>query len=591
MFTRYSLLGMIRPFDLTPIALKSLLAVARGDAPADLLLAGGRLVNVLSGEIYPAEVAILGDRIAGVSSIPGEYEARRTIDLGSEYIAPGFIDAHVHVESSMLLPAEFANAVLPHGTTSVVSDPHEIANVHGLEGIRFMLAASEGLALRVFVTLSSCVPATDMETAGAHLNAADLATLIGEPRVLGIAEMMNYPSVIGGSDDMVEKALLGHRARLRVDGHAPLVNGKALQAYIAAGITSDHESVSASEALEKLRAGMQVLIREGSTARNLDALLPLVNHRTARFCSFATDDRQPDDLQKQGHIDHIIRRAIASGLDPLLALQMATVNTARHYDLNDLGAIAPGCLADIVTFADMRDLRVSRAFASGRLVAEEGRMVGPQSNSTKPPPNRVLASGLTETAFEIPAKGTQARVIQVIPEQIITRSIIEAVDIEDGQVMASPERDILKIAVVERHTGTGNVGVGLVRGFGMTRGALASSIAHDSHNVVVVGTTSREMLLAARTVADMGGGICAVMGSDVLGRFPLPVAGLMSDRPLEDARNAMSQLLNAARSLGCALPNPYMAMAFLALPVIPELKITDKGLVDVVAFQLCPLFV
>ncbi|MDQ3928321.1 MAG: amidohydrolase family protein, partial [Chloroflexota bacterium] len=330
-----------------PESLKALLAVARGDAPADLVLTGGQLVNVFTGEVYPAEVAIVGERIAGVSPTPGTYAGKQTLDLAGEYIAPGFMDAHVHIESSMLLPAEYANAVLPHGTTAVVTDPHEIANVYGLDGIRFMLQASEGLPLHVFVMLSSCVPATDMETSGARLGVEDLATLKNEPRVLGIAEMMNYPGVAHGSDDMVSKALLGHGERKRVDGHAPLVGGTLLQAYAAAGVASDHESVSAQEALQKIRAGMQVLIREGSTARNLNALLPLVNTANSRFCSWATDDKQPDDLETQGHIDHNIRQAVKQGLDPVVAIQMATINTARHYGLNDMGAVAPGYLADL----------------------------------------------------------------------------------------------------------------------------------------------------------------------------------------------------------------------------------------------------
>jgi adenine deaminase len=582
---------MIKSFDFDSEQMKSLLRVARGEEPADSLLKGGRLVNVLTGEIYPAEVAIVGDRIAGVSRVPGEYQGREVIDLGGQFIAPGFIDAHVHIESSLLLPAEFANGVLPRGTTSVVSDPHEIANVHGLEGIRFMLAASEGLALRVFVMLSSCVPATDMETSGARLSAEDLASLVDEPRVLGIAEMMNYPGVIGGSDDMVAKARLGHGSRMPVDGHAPLVGGRALQAYVAAGVVSDHESVSAPEARDKLRAGMQVHIREGSTARNLDALLPIVNERTARFCSLCTDDKQPDDLEKDGHIDHSVRKSVASGLDPVLALQMATINTARHYGLRDLGAIAPGCLADVVTFADLHDLRVTRTFAGGRLVAENGSILERQSNGTPPPHGKVLTPGLGDGSFTIQATGKRARIIQVVPEQIVTRTAIEEVEARDGCVVASPRRDILKIAVVERHKGTGNVGVGLVRGFNLGAGALASSVAHDSHNIVVVGASDAEMLLAARTVAQMGGGICAVRGSEVLAQLALPVAGLMSDGSLEQARVAMERLLSAARGLGCALSNPYMAMAFLALPVIPELKLTDKGLVDVKAFALCPLFV
>jgi adenine deaminase len=491
-----------------------------------------------------------------------------------------------------MLPAEYANAVMPHGTTAVVSDPHEIANVHGLEGIRFMLAASEGLPLHVFVMLSSCVPATHMETSGARLGVGDLVSLLGEPRVLGVAEMMNYPGVVAGAEDMVDKAVMGHRAGIRLDGHAPLVGGTNLQAYASAGISSDHESVAAAEALDKLRSGVQVLIREGSTARNLDAILPMVNPRTARFCSWATDDKQPDDLERQGHIDHNIRRAIVQGLDPMLALQMASINTAQHYGLDDMGAVAPGYVADMVTFRDLNDIRITRTFASGRLVAQGGQMLEKQTNRVKPPRNNMLGGDfLNEGSFRIIAKANRARVIQVLPDQIVTRACVAEVKAKDGLVVADPARDILKIAVIERHSNTRNVGLGLVSGVGLKSGALASSIAHDSHNLVVVGASDAEMLLAARTVFEIGGGIAAVRGNAVLGRLPLTVAGLMSDQPLPIVRDALKGLLNAARDLGCPLSNPYMQMAFLALPVIPELKLTDKGLVDVVKFELCDLFV
>jgi adenine deaminase len=582
----------VKSFVQNRAGMQALLAVARGDAEADLVLSGGRLVNVFSGEIFPAEVAIFGGRIAGVSRDAGTYRGREVIELDGEHIAPGFIDAHVHIESSLMLPAEFANAVIPHGTTAVVSDPHEIANVHGLEGIRFMLAAGEGLPLRVFVMLSSCVPATDMETSGARLGADDLALLLNEPRVLGVAEMMNYPGVVAGTTDMVDKAVMSHQAKIRLDGHAPLVGGTTLQAYAAAGIASDHESVSAAEALEKLRSGMQVLVREGSTAHNLDALLPMLNERTARFCSWATDDKQPDDLDRQGHIDHIIRRAVAQGLDPVLALQMASINTARHYGLNDMGAIAPGYLADMVTFRDLDDIRVTRTFAGGRLVAQNGKMLDPLSNRAQPPKNNMEGGAfLSESSFGIEAKSSRARVIQVLPNQIVTRACLVDIKSENGRLIADPGRDILKIAVIERHSGTGNIGLGLVSGMGLRDGALASSIAHDSHNLVVVGASDAEMLLAARTVFAMGGGVAAVRGTGVLGSLPLTVAGLMSDRHFIEVRDGLRTLLAAARDLGCTLGNPYMQMAFLALPVIPELKLTDLGLVDVVKFELCELFV
>jgi adenine deaminase len=572
--------------------MQALLAVARGEADADLVLSGGRLVNVFSGEIYPAEIAIFGGRVAGVSRDAGTYRGRDTIDLDGEYVAPGFIDAHVHIESSLMLPAEYANAVMPHGTTSVVSDPHEIANVHGLAGIKFMLAASEGLPLNVFVMLSSCVPATDMETSGSRLDVHDLAGLLDEPRVLGVAEMMNYPGVVAGAEDMVDKAIMGHQAGIRLDGHAPLVGGTTLQAYASAGIASDHESVAAAEALEKLRSGIQVLIREGSTARNLDAILPMLNERTARFCSWATDDKQPDDLEAQGHIDHNIRRAVARGLDPVLALQMASINTARHYGLNDMGAVAPGYIADLATFGDLDDVRITRTFASGRLVAQNGRMLERQVNRVTPPKNNMMGGDfLSARSFHIEARGSRARVIQVLPDQIVTRACVAEAKIVDGEVVADPQRDILKMAVIERHSGTGNVGLGLVNGVGLGQGALASSIAHDSHNMVVVGASDEEMLLAARTVFEMGGGIAAVRGTEVLSKLPLTVAGLMSDQPLPVVRDALKGLLRAARDLGCPLANPYMQMAFLALPVIPELKLTDLGLVDVVKFERCDLFV
>jgi adenine deaminase len=583
----------VRSFVSDSEELSALLAVSRGDAPADLVLRNARLVNVFTGEIYPADVAIFGGRIAAVEAGgASSFRGRQEIDLGGEYLAPGFIDAHVHIESSLMLPAEYANAVLPRGTTTVVTDPHEIANVHGLEGIRFMIDASEGLALRVYVMLSSCVPATNMETSGARLGPDDLASLIAHPRVLGIAEMMNYPGVAGGDEDMLRTATLGHAVGARVDGHAPLVGGRTLQAYVAAGVTSDHESVSAPEALEKLRNGVQLLIREGSTARNLDALLPVVNEQTTRFCSWATDDKQPDDLQRDGHIDHIIRRAVAAGLDPVTAIQMASINTARHYGLNDTGAVAPGYRADMVTFDDLDELRVTRTFAGGHLVAENGRMLRHEVNKVTPPRNNMLGDHfLNERSFRIEAQGTpQVRVIGVLPDQIVTRSLEETMHAADGEINADTARDILKIAVVERHSGTGHIGLGLVNGVGLREGAIASSIAHDSHNVVVVGATDTDMLAAARALFEMDGGVVAVRGGQVLASLRLPVAGLMSDRPVAEVREGMRGLLEAAASLGCRLSNPFMQMAFLALPVIPELKLTDLGLVDVGKFDFVSLF-
>ena len=409
--------------------------------------------------------------------------------------------------------------------------------------------------------------------------------------MLGIAEMMNYPGVVNGTEDMVAKALLGHVNNMRVDGHAPLVRGLTLQAYAAAGVSSDHESIAAPEALDKLRAGVQVLIREGSTAKNLDAIIPMLNGSTARFCSWATDDKQPDDLASQGHIDHNIRKAVAQGLDPILALQMATINTARHYGLNDLGAIAPGYHADMITFSDLRNIHPTRTIAGGKLIAEGGGMLQPMVNSAPPPRNKMTAGFVSAGSFSIPATGTRARVIVVEPEQIITHQVIVAPKISAGLVDSDPQRDILKIAVIERHAGTQRIGLGLVQGLELQAGALASTIAHDSHNVVVVGASDADMALAVRTLNAMQGGIAAVREGEVLAQLPLPVAGLMSEQPLAVMRDGMRDLLAAARSLGCPLSNPYMQMAFLALPVIPELKLTDLGLVDVTRFARCDLFV
>jgi adenine deaminase len=529
--------------------------------------------------------------VAGVSRQSGGYSGRESLDLGGEFVAPGLIDGHVHIESSLCVPPEFANAVLPHGTTTVVSDPHEIANVHGIDGLRYMLDASEGLPLRVFVMLSSCVPATDMETSGARLAASDLAPLLDEPRVIGIAELMNYPGVIGAAPDMLEKALLAHGARVRADGHAPLVRGTGLQAYASAGVTSDHESVGAEEALEKLRSGLHILIREGSTAKNLDALVPIVNEHTAHRCSFATDDKQPDDLAHEGHIDHAVRKAVAHGVDPVLALSMATINTARHYGLNDLGAVAPGYHADFFTFSDLSQIRPARVFAGGKLVAEGGRLLSRTRGNVPHPPNSMRVQKLSAESFAVRAKGGQIRAIGVVPEQIVTEHLQVQANVANGLAIADASTDLLKIAVVERHSGSGNVGLGFVRGVGLREGALASTVAHDSHNIVLVGASDDDLATAAAAVIEMGGGLCAVRGGEVLARLPLPVAGLMSTEPWEVVREGMEALLVAASALGSPLLNPYMALAFLALPVIPALKITDKGLVDVTQFKLVPLFV
>lgn len=568
--------------------LPHLLAVARGDEPADLLLADARLVNVLSGEIYRTGIAIAGGRVAGFGA---GYQGRRTIDLGERYVCPGFLDAHVHIESSMVPPAEFARAVVPRGVTTVVTDPHEIANVLGLAGIRFMLEDARGAPLDVLVNAPSCVPATDLETSGARLDAADLVELLGEPGVLGLAEVMNFPGVIAGSEEVLAK-LRAFRGR-PVDGHCPGLSGKALAAYAAAGIGSDHECVTAEEAREKLRAGLAVFIREASNARNLAALLPLVSPANERRFCFCTDDRQPADLLEEGSIDHLVREAIAAGVDPVTAIRLATLNPAEHYGLADRGAVAPGRRADLVVFSDLGAPRAEMVFRQGELVARDGALTTerPRRDFSGQPRTVRLPPRLDLAIPAPPGATPRVRAIGIVPDQLLTGHLVVEASLRDGFAVADPQRDLLKMAVVERHRGSGAIGLGFVRGLGLRRGALAGTVAHDHHNLVLIGADDDSMRTAARAVAEVGGGQAVALGEEVLALLPLPIAGLMSDRPIEEVRAGAEALLAAARGLGAHLRDPFMAMSFLALEVIPSLKLTDQGLVDVDRFERVPLFV
>ena len=542
-------------------------------------------MDVILGEIRQGDLAVAGGYIVGF----GARKAEEIIDLKGKYLVPGLIDAHVHIESSQLSPAEFARAVLPHGTTCVIADPHEIANVLGLRGIRYMLRATESLPLRVFFMAPSCVPSSPLENAGATLSAEEIKEVLSWDRVLGLGEVMNFPGVLSRDPEVWAKLEAAHGKP--IDGHAPGLSGYELWAYRLAGPRTEHECTLLREAREKLRAGMHILIREGTTARNLSALIPLLSAHTAPFVHFCTDDRHPETLHTEGHMDDVLRKAIAGGTDPLVAIAAATIHAARAYGLVDLGALAPGFRADFLVVSDLEQFEVERVYVGGELVAEGGRCLAECPDIPAGDVRGTVDVDTGALSFRIPAEGKKARVIGVVPGQVVTEGLILEPKEVGGEVVADPERDILKLAVVERHRGTGNVGLGLVRGFGLKRGALGSTVAHDSHNIVVVGTNDGDMRLAVARLVELGGGQVVIADGKVLAELPLPLGGLMSDLPLEEVVRRSGGLKKASRSLGCVLPDPFMQLSFLALPVIPKLKLTDLGLVDVERFELTSLFV
>lgn len=566
--------------------LRNLITAARGDIPPDLVVKGGKVVNVFSREVMEADVAIYEGVIVGV----GEYHGPRVLDARGLFLAPGFIDGHFHIESSMLSPRELACALVPCGTTGIVADPHEIANVLGARGIRYILDRSEGLPLDIYLMLPSCVPATSLETAGAALTCEDLKTFEGSDRVLGLAEMMNYPGVIAGDREVLEK-IEAFAGRV-LDGHAPLLTGKLLNAYITAGLHSDHECTHLEEAREKLRLGMHIMIREGTQAKNLRDLIPLVNPDTVSQCSLVSDDLHPHDLLHKGHLNYLIDLAVGEGLDPLLAIHMVTLSPAKYFGLKQRGAIAPGYRADIVLLPSLHPITVETVLKNGVTVYENGTLTAvlPEESHVADDVTSMHVQRYGPHSFIIPAEGTFIRVIRIIPGQILTRCAEVKAPRGNGEVVVDTGQDLLKIAVVERHRGTGNIGLGMVQGFGLKKGALASSVAHDSHNIICIGCNDLDIFTAVKWVEERKGGMVVVHDGQIKASLSLPVAGLLSDMPFGRVAECWENINREARLLGCTVEEPFMALSFLALPVIPELRITDRGLVDVQRFTHVPLF-
>jgi adenine deaminase len=551
------------------------IAVARGDRPAELVLRGGRVFSVFTREWLELDLAIHAGQIVGL----GRYDGERVIDVHGAPLVPGFIDGHVHLESSKLLPDELARAIVPRGTTAVVADPHEIANVLGVAGVRWLLDATEALPLEVFVMAPSCVPASPFESPREPLTATQIGELLGHPRVLGVAEMMNYPGVIAGEPgELAKLAQTDH-----VDGHAPRVSGAALNAYVGAGIHSDHEATTYEEALEKRRLGMWVMLREASIARNLADLLPLVERYGPERCLFCTDDREPKFIVEEGHLDQMLRKAVAAGVAAEDALVMATHNAATYHRLRRLGALAPGYQADVVVLEDLVDFRVRQVLKRG---------VEPLYQRVAVPEWVVRTMNLapvSPASFRVPAASEPIRVIGVVPMQLLTTTERREPPVRDGETVADPGRDLVKIAVIERHHASGRVGLGFATNVGLQRGAYGSTVAHDAHNVVVIGMDDRDMAACVQRLVELGGGIVVADGGQVVEELPLPVAGLMSDRPLTEVHERMVSLERRLEAMGVRGAAPFMTLSFLALSVIPELKITDRGLVDVGRFQLVPL--
>ncbi len=552
----------------------------------DTVLTNCKLVDVVRRKVVEQDIGIQ-DGFFILNAAQGKNE----IDLHGAYVSPGFIDAHMHVESTMLPPASFATLSVPHGTTSVILDPHEIANVMGIQGIELLYEDAQNLPIDFFFMASSCVPASPLETSGANLSADDLEPLFKDGKVIGLAEMMNFPAVLNDDPEVLKKIKLGLKYG-RVDGHCPELRGEELQKYIDAGITSDHESMTADEATDKLKRGMQLYIREGSAAKNLEVLLPAITKENINKICFCTDDRHPADLKNEGHIDNIIRKSISLGLEPLDALAISTINCARHYELGHLGSIENGKQANFVVFDNLNNIQTKQVWHAGRCVAKDGKMVDCVSTQTdwSPSFNTVhLPESLSESSFCIKTELKNIRVICILDGQLVTDELHLEAHKEGNEVLANPTEDILKLAVIERHRGTGNIGIGFVKGFGFSGGALASTVGHDAHNVAVVGDNDEDMFIATQALGKMGGGQCVASNGKVTAMLPLPIAGLMSDAAPETVIKQQHDVLNAAHQLCCKMEDPFMPLSFLPLSVIPSLKLSDLGLVDVNQFKIVSL--
>lgn len=565
--------------------MENIINVARGLEKADLVIKNANVVNVLSEEIYKGDIAIVDGIIAGIGE---NYSGKKEIDVNGAYVSPSFIDGHVHLESAMMLPKEFASVVLPAGTTTVIIDPHEISNVLGLHGISFMHEAVKNLPMDVYTMLPSCVPATPFETSGFDLNSYDLSLLIDKPWVLGLAEMMNFPGVLNLDNNVMAKLELAKSKEKRIDGHAPYLSGKDLCAYVASGVKSDHECTTPEEAIERIRLGMYVMIREGTAAKDLDALLPVLKNCNTRKCIFVTDDRHPSDLKE--HINGMVRRAVEAGVDPIKAIQVASLNTAEYFGLQNLGAIAPGYKADLLVLPDLKSFKPDIVMKNGNVIAHNGKLAVeiPQGEALAVR-NSVNVRWITPEDFKISVNEPDGKIgvkaLEVIPHQLITKSVETEALVEDGNAISNIENDTLKICVIERHRATGNIGKGFVKGFNLKCGAIASTVAHDSHNMIVIGTNDADMYTAAVALIKCKGGKVVVKDGEIISELALPIAGLMSDREFDYVVDKCEELNQAAHSIGCELNDPFMTMGFLSLPVIPELKITDKGVFDTNKFD------